>query len=309
MQRQLAEQAAAKADATGVEKIVGDFYATGMDEAKINAQGIEPLKSRLDAIAALDSQDKIADYLRTSAAKGENVLFGFGPEAGLQGFHDEHRLRRPRAAWACRTRPTTSTPTRRTSWPRTNTHVAKVLELSGVAAADAAKQAKDVIAFETRLAKASKSSEELSRDVALYYNPVTPADADKLAPNFPWTKFFESQGVAVPKMFSLAIPAFHQEVSKMLADVPAAQWQSYLRFHTVDGASPFLCRRVRAGELRLLRQDAARPEGTEGALEARARHDREPGRRGDGPAVREGRVPARIEGAHGGAGQEPAAPR
>ena len=26
----------------------------------------------------------------------------------------------------------------------------------------------------------------------------------------------------------------------MLAEVPAAQWQSYLRFHTVDGASPYL---------------------------------------------------------------------
>ena len=33
-----------KTDATGVEKIVGDFWATGMDEAKINAQGIEPLE-------------------------------------------------------------------------------------------------------------------------------------------------------------------------------------------------------------------------------------------------------------------------
>ncbi len=119
-------------------------------------------------------------------------------------------------------------------------HVAKVLELSGVAAADAAKQAKDVMAFETRLAKVSKSNEELSRDVELYYNPVSPADADKLAPNFPWTKFFESQGVAAPKMFSFAMPAFHAEVSKMLADVPADQWKSYLRFHTVDGASPYL---------------------------------------------------------------------
>ncbi|HEY5805651.1 MAG TPA: M13-type metalloendopeptidase, partial [Lysobacter sp.] len=58
--------------------------------------------------------------------------------------------------------------------------------------------------------------------------------------NFPWTKFFESQGVAVPAMFSLAMPDFHKEVSKMLADVPAAQWQTYLRFHTIDSASPYL---------------------------------------------------------------------
>lgn len=58
VQRQLAEQAAARANASGIDKIVGDFWAAGMDAAKINAQGIAPLQSRLDAIAALDSQDR-----------------------------------------------------------------------------------------------------------------------------------------------------------------------------------------------------------------------------------------------------------
>jgi putative endopeptidase len=36
------------------------------------------------------------------------------------------------------------------------------------------------------------------------------------------------------------MPAFHQEVSRMLADVPVAVWQSYLRYHLVDDASPYL---------------------------------------------------------------------
>ncbi|MBO7942285.1 hypothetical protein JTP77_041260, partial [Streptomyces sp. S9] len=40
--------------------------------------------------------------------------------------------------------------------------------------------------------------------------------------------------------FSLAVPGFHEEVSKMIADTPASAWQAYLRFHTIDGASPFL---------------------------------------------------------------------
>jgi len=239
VQRQIAEQAAAKTDATGVEKIVGDFWAAGMDAAKINAQGIAPLKGRLDTIAALDNQEKIADYLRTSAAKGENLLFGFGPEADFKdpknniAYANQGGLGLPDKAYYF-------DPDKKDKLAAYEAHVAKVLELSGIPAADAAKQAKDVIAFETRLARVSKSSEEMSRDVSLYYNPVSPADADKIAPNFPWTKFFESQGVAAPAMFSLAIPAFHAEVSKMLSDVPAAHWQSYLRFHTVDGAAPYL---------------------------------------------------------------------
>ena len=74
-------------------------------------------------------------------------------------------------------------------------HIAKVLELSGVPADEAAGQAKTVLAFETRLARASKSSEDMARDVSLYYNPTTPAAADKLTPNFPWTAFFAAQGI------------------------------------------------------------------------------------------------------------------
>ncbi len=239
VQHQLAEQAAAIKNATGVEKIVGDFWASGMDEAKIDALGIAPLKADLDAIDALADKDAIADYLRTSAAKGENVLFGFGPEADFKNssmnmaYASQGGLGLPDTTYY--------TDAKKTDKLKAyQAHVAKVLELSGVAAADAAKQAEDVIRFETRLAKASKSSVELSRDVSLYYNPVAVADADKLTPNFSWTKFFEAQGIAAPETFSLAIPSFHQEVSRMLGDTDPAMWRAYLRFHTVDGASPYL---------------------------------------------------------------------
>src|SRR5690606_25497986 len=239
VQRQLAEQAAANDGATGVQDIVGDFWATGMDAETINAQGIKPIQGRLDAIAALDSQDAVTEYLRSSAAKGENFLFSFGAEADFKqsdmniAYAAQGGLGLPDKSYYFDA-------DKKDKLDAYQAHIAKVLELSGVEAAAAAEQAKAVVAFETRLAKASKSSEEMSRDVSLFYNPVSLADADKLTPNFPWTTFFESQGVTTPEMFSLAIPAFHEEVSKMLADVPVGDWQAYLRFHTVDGASPYL---------------------------------------------------------------------
>ena len=237
VQQQLAEQAAAMKDATGIEKIVGDFWATGMDEGKIEAAGIAPLKSHLDAIDALKDGPGVAEYLRQSFAKGEQAVFGFGPSPDFKNssmniaYAFQGGLGLPDPGYYTDKKDIVA---------EYQKHIAKVLELSGIGAADAARQAKDVIAFETRLAKVSKSSEELSRDAGLSYNPVSLADADKLAPNFPWTKFFESQGLEAPKMFSLAIPAFHAEVSKMLADTPVPVWKSYLRFHSVDGASPFL---------------------------------------------------------------------
>src|SRR3546814_12780281 len=80
----------------------------------------------------------------------------------------------------------------------------------------------------------------MSRDVTLFYNPVTMEEADELTPNFPWTKFFESQGVAAQEQMSLAIPAFHEEDDEMLADTAPASWQAYRRLHTVSKASPYL---------------------------------------------------------------------
>jgi putative endopeptidase len=239
VRRQLAEQAAARTTPSGNEKIIADFWATGMDETKLNQQGIEPLKASLAAIDALADGPAVAAYLREAAARGDTPLFLFGSDldfkdsnmnialayqGGLslpdRAYYTDKDKQAIRDAWVA--------------------HVGRMLELSGIAAADAATAARQVLALETRLAKASKSREELSRDALLRYNPVTPAEADKLTPNFPWTEFFKSQGLAVPEKFSLAIPAFHQEFSRMLADVPVAQWKSLLRYKLVNGAAPYL---------------------------------------------------------------------
>jgi putative endopeptidase len=239
VQHQLAEQAAADKNATGVEKIVGDFWATGMDEAKINAQGIEPIKAELAAIDALNDQAAIVGYLRSSAAKGQNSLFGFGANADF-GDSTKNIAYAMQGGLGLPDPEYYSGAANKAQLQAYEAHIAKMLELSGVPAADAGAQAKAVIAFETRLAKVSKTSTDLSRDTKLFYNPVTLAEADALTPNFSWTEFFKSQGVAPQEKFSLAIPAFHQEVSKMLADTVPATWRSYLRFHAVDGAAPYL---------------------------------------------------------------------
>jgi putative endopeptidase len=239
VQKQLAEQIAAKPAPEGIEKIIADIWTTGMDEKKLNAEGIAPLKSRLAEIDALTDGPSIVAYLRTVAARGENPLFGFASEADFKNsamkiaYVEQGGTSLPDKSYYF----DAAKKEVREDFVK---HVAKVLELSGVPAADAAKQAAQVMAFETRLAKASRSREELSRDVSLYYNPVSLADADKLTPAFSWTGFFESQKVAAPAMFSLGMPAFHREVNKMLGDVPVAQWRSFLRFHLVDDASPYL---------------------------------------------------------------------
>jgi putative endopeptidase len=239
VRQQLAERIAAEPNATGIDKIIGDFWATGMDEQKLNEAGLAPLESRLAAIDALTDGPSVAEHLRKVAAVGENPLFAFDAQPDFKNSTMNMAL----AFQGGLGLPDSTYYSLADKKPIRDAYVkyiGKLFELAGTPADEAAKQAATVLAFETRLAKASKSSEQLSRDVGLYYNPVKMAEADKLTPNFPWTKFFESQKVGTPEWFSLSVPAFHQEVSRMLEDVPVAQWKSWLRFKLLDDAAPYL---------------------------------------------------------------------
>ncbi len=159
VQHQLAEQAAAATNAKGVEKIVGDFWASGMDEAKINAQGLAPLKAELSAIDNLKDGPAVADYLRQSAAKGEKTLFSFyaGPDYKNSSMNMAYTMQ---GDLGLPDRGYYLDADKKDKLKAYQAHVAKVLELSGVPTTDAAKQAQDVVALETRLAKVSKSIEQ-----------------------------------------------------------------------------------------------------------------------------------------------------
>ncbi|HHW4678052.1 MAG TPA: M13 family metallopeptidase [Xylella sp.] len=241
IQHQLLEHVAAEPKSSGIEKILSDLWSTGMDESKIEAQGINPLKTELAAIDAITDRNNLVNYLRSTAARGLSNLFTFNAAPDFRdstrniAYVSQSGLGLPDPEYYTK-------PANKNKLQAYQTHIAKVLELSGTSATDAAKQAEQVIAFETRLAKVSKTNEQLARDVALEYNPVTLAQADKLTPHWSWSEAFKAQGVPLPEMFSLAIPAFHKEVDRMLSDTDPAIWRSYLRFHTVDSASPYLSR-------------------------------------------------------------------
>jgi len=240
VQRALVERAGADAKAAGVEKLVGDLYASGMDEAGIEAAGLTPLKASLDRLAALGTTQDVTQYLRDAAAAGRMPLFYFYGDADYRdsanviAYVGQGGLSLPERAYYLEDREDYVK-----ARAALREHVAAVFTLAGDAAEAAASQADAVIAIETRLAKASTARVEL-RDPAKRYVPTSLADADALTPNFSWTAFFDGIGVARPAMFSLAMPDFFRELNTMLTEVPVADWKSYLRYHEIDGASPFL---------------------------------------------------------------------
>ncbi|MGN6512839.1 MAG: M13 family metallopeptidase [Lysobacteraceae bacterium] len=242
--RQIAEAAAADKNASGVEKLVGDLYATGMDEAAVNAAGAKPLQPLLAKIDAIKTPADLAAYLREEFAQGRGDLFAFYSNADFKNsqlviaYADQGGLALPEKAYYLQDGPKPGDDSYKKIREAYVAHVSKQLQNAGIAQADADKQAQDVLAFETRLAKASLSPIDL-RDPKNEYHLVTVADADKASPNFPWSEFLKAQGLSVDS-FSLSQPAFFAEVNRMVKDVPVAQWQAYLRAHAIDNLSPFL---------------------------------------------------------------------
>ena len=240
-QRGIVEAAARDANnakAGTIEQKLGWFYRSGMAEGAIEKAGYAPVQPELAKIAAVKSPADIANYIDDSFSRGQGGLFSVGAGADFKNskiqiaYAFQGGLGLPTAEYYSKI----DYADLRTAY---QAHIAKVLELTGSKAADAKKEAGQVFAFEARLAKASLLPVAL-RKPENQYHFVSLADADKGSPNLSWSKFFVAQKADIKNGFSLSQPIFFAEVEKMIADVPAAQWRSYLRFHAIDSASPYL---------------------------------------------------------------------
>jgi len=240
-QHDIAESVSKKQNAPGsIEQKIGDFYATGMDEAAVEKAGYDPIKDDLKRIDGLKTPDEIADFVRDYHAQGLSFLFDFAAEAD---FHDSRRmiayasqdgLGLPERDYYLKTDDTSKKI--RDAYVL---HIQRSLELVGVGKDDAAKQAKAVMELETKLAEASLPIVEL-RDPNNQYHFVSFAEADKATPHFSWEKLFAAQNIGGEKGFSLSQPKFFAAMDKLLAEVPAEQWRAYFRFHLVNAVEPLL---------------------------------------------------------------------
>lgn len=240
-QHKLVDQAAANASsakAGSIEQKIGYLYESGMDAAAIDKAGFDPIKPELASIAAIKTRHDIVSWLNQSFAKGDGRVFNFGSSA-------DYKNAKQQIAFTFQSGLSLPTPSYylgddnkdiRAAYVK---HVAKLFELTGVAADEAKRKADHVMAFETRLAKHSILRVEL-RKPENQYKFVTVAEADKITPHFNWNNFFEAQGVTVEKGFSMGQPKFFAEFDTMLADAPIDQWRDYLAAHSIAGAAPYL---------------------------------------------------------------------
>ena len=224
-----------------VTREIGDFYAACMDEATVEKQGISPIQGHLDAVANLQSVKDIAPLIAgLQQAYGREVLFGAGstqdPDNSSQVIAelDQGGLGLPDRDYYTK-QDAKSKETRQ----RYLQHVQKIFELMREQPATAKKDADTVLRLETELAKASMTRVD-RRDPYKMKHKMKVADLDSLAPNFNWKSYYAAAHYPQFETLNVTAPEFFKRLNNRLAAEPLENWKTYLRFHVVDSAAPYL---------------------------------------------------------------------
>ena len=232
------------ADRTPVQQKIGDYFAACMDELAVQHLGAAPLKPTLEEIAALKSKKELAPLLARQHIenRGEGFLFGFGSNqdfgdaAQVIGYVGAGGLGLPDRDYYTKT--DEKSQEIRTKYVQ---HVARMLELIGETKAQAAADAKTVMAIETALARASLTRVERRNPYNLYHK-MAPTELAKLTPSFDWRRYLTDTGLGDVATLNVAEPKFLGEVETELKSVPLGQWKTYLRWHLVSASAPYLSR-------------------------------------------------------------------
>ena len=181
--------------AGSTQRKLGTFYATCMDSAAAEREGIAPIQPELSAASSITTRVQLLDAITRLQITGHNVLFQYGPNVDS---HDAAHY----TAWLSQGGlglPDRDYYTREGAGPdsvRTKylAHIEKVLTLSGEAAASAKRDAQLVYALEKDLATASLTRVAM-RDPAATDHPMSVAQLASLAPHVLWARYFHNAGV------------------------------------------------------------------------------------------------------------------
>ena len=217
---------------------VSDFYASAMDSGAAERDGAKPMAPEFERIAALSSTADLPGELAHLHVSVANPVFRFYVQQDAKNStsviaqisqgglglpdrdyytKDDERSKEIRKEYLA--------------------HVQKMFELLGDNAQAAGANAKTVMDFETRLAKASMTRVQ-RRDPEATYHRMSIGDLSDLTPAFAWKAYFAGIGKESPGPINVNQPDFFKEVNAMVSEVSLADWKTYLRWHVLrDNAS------------------------------------------------------------------------
>ncbi len=239
--RSIIENAAASKAAAGTDaQRIGDFYASFMDEPKLEQLGLSPLNAELAKIAAIQNKAELPAMLAHLGQLGVSVPFDFGihqdakdstkyvadigqgglgmPDRDYYLKADDKKLADAKAKYQI--------------------HAEKMLTLAG--SKNAAVEAKAIVDFETAIAQIQWTNVE-NRNPVKTYNKVMLADMAKTAPGFNWQAWLDAAGIA-PKTTYVIVsqPTYLKAFTGVAEQTSLDTWKAYLRLHLIEGYASYL---------------------------------------------------------------------
>jgi len=219
---------------------IGDFYASFMDEAKLEQLGLTPLSAELAKVAALSDKKQIPELISHFNQLGFGAPYAFGIhqdnkdstkyvadlfQTGLGMPDRDYYLKKDDAKMA-------------DTLAKYEVHVAHMLALAGDA--NAAANAKAIVAFETELAKLQWTKVEL-RDPIKAYNKVELAKLAEMAPGYDWNAYLAATGIAGKTTYVIVSqPSYLKGVTALLEATPLETLKSYFQWHVLHASAPYL---------------------------------------------------------------------
>ncbi len=222
------------------EQKIGDFYASCMDTAAIDAAGTKPLEPELARIAGIKNLADLQAEAELLHSKGVGALFRFSSnqdakdstrviggavQGGLGLPEREYYLKEDDKSKQLREAYTK--------------HVAKMFELLGDPADQSAAEAAIILKVETALATTSMKNTDL-RDPDKTYHKMMLENLKTLTPNFSWEAYFKAAGHPELKEINVGQPDFFKALDAQLTATPIEDWKTYLRWHLMNTAAPGL---------------------------------------------------------------------
>ncbi len=223
-----------------IEAKVGDYYAACMDESLIESQGRAPLDPLLARVDAVQSKGDLFRLLGENEASALPTFFRFGSAPDM---HDSKRTIATVGQGGL------SLPDRddylkddaksKEKRERFLEHAARLLQLAGEDADAAKAHAQAALRVETGLA-AAQLDRVAMRDPKNRDNLMSVTELKQLAPAFEFDAYFPATGAPAFERLNVSSKKFFEESNRLVETTPVADWKTYLRWHVVRMAAPYL---------------------------------------------------------------------
>ena len=236
------------AERNAIDRQVGDYYASCMNEAAIEKRGLAPIRPELQRIAAMKSKKDLAPALARLHLMTANLLqggnsgattavFGYGslPDldnaANVIGAFDQGGLGLPDRDYYFRS--DAKSKEQRDAYVA---YVRKIFQLAGEGAEKAAADANTVLSIETLMAAHSMDIVK-RRDPANLNNKFSFAELQKLTPSFDWGAYLRGVNSPTPDHYLVLTPEFFQNFDTLIRALPLADWKTYLRWNLLNSSA------------------------------------------------------------------------